>query len=91
MVKKPSHFNSRSKTQQKIMLFFAENDGSVDTPRGISAWINENINTVRRSLEDLVESGFLKAHRTSLTIGYSCLLSKTALAKIYLKYKKAGS
>ena len=87
---KPPRFNFRSKTQQKIMLFFAENDGSVDTPRGISAWINENINTVRQSLEDLVESGFLKAHRTSSTIGYSCLLGKKDLAKIYLKYKKAG-
>ncbi len=87
---KPSRFNFRGKTQQKIMLFFAENDGSIDTPRGISAWINENINTVRKSLEDLVESGFLKAHRTSSTIGYSCLLDKKDLKKICLKYKKAG-
>ena len=88
---KPSKTNFSNKIQQKIMLFFAENEGSIDTPRGISAWINENIEIVRKSLEDLVESGFLKAHRTSSTIGYSCLLGKKDLEKIYLKYKKTGS
>ena len=70
------------------MLFFAENEGSIDTPRGISAWINENIQTVRKSLEDLVKRGLLKAHRTSSTIGYSCALSRKELARISAEYKK---
>ncbi len=72
----------KSTLHRKIMLFFAENEGSIDTPRGISAWINENIKTVRVALEDLVEVEFLKAHRTSSTIGYSCPLSKKELKTI---------
>ena len=64
------------------MLFFVENEGSIDTPRGISAWINENIKIVRVALEDLVEAGLLKAHRTSSTVGYSCPLTKKELKTI---------
>ena len=72
----------QSKLQVKIMLFFSENEGSIDTPRGISAWINESVQTVRVALEDLVKSGFLKAHRTSSTVGYSCAVSKKELTRI---------
>ena len=72
----------KSKTHRKILLFFAENEGSVDTPRGISTWINENIQTVRTALEDLVRLGILKAHRTSSTIGYSCALTQSELKKV---------
>ncbi len=78
----------KSKIHHKIALFFIENDGSIDTPRGVSTWINENIKTVRIALEDLVKIGFLTAHRTSSTIGYSCALTKKELAKLTEKLKK---
>ena len=81
-----SVFNS--KTHRKIILFFTENQGSIDTPRGISAWINENIQKVRVALEELVEGGFLKAHRTSSTVGYSCALGRKALERISSQIKK---
>ncbi len=77
----------KSKLQGKIMLFFSENQGSIDTPRGISAWINENIQTVRVALEALVKAGFLKAHRTSSTVGYSCLVNQKDISKILSRHK----
>ncbi len=69
------------------MLFFVENQGSVDTPRGLSAWTNENIKKVTRALEDLTVAGFLKAHRTSSTVGYSCALSKKELKALVPQLK----
>lgn len=67
------------KTHRKIMLFFIENEGSVDTPRGLSAWTNENIKKVTVALEELAAAGLLKAHRTSSTVGYSCALNRKDL------------
>ena len=73
---------------RKILLFFIENEGSIDTPRGISAWIGENIQNVRLALEKLTEAGHLKAHRTASTVGYSCAISKKELAAICSELKK---
>ncbi|MBI3315901.1 MAG: hypothetical protein HYZ87_02880 [Candidatus Omnitrophica bacterium] len=72
----------RSEIHRKILLFFVENQGSVDTPRGVSAWVNENIEKVRVALEELAKEDLLKAHRTSSTVGYSSGLSKKDLAEV---------
>lgn len=66
----------KSKLYQQILRFFLENEGSVDTPRGIATWIDGSLLKVRIALEELAEMSFLKAHRTPSTIGYSCTLSK---------------
>lgn len=71
---------SLSKIQREIILFFVENQGSVDTPRGVSTWIDGNIRQVRRALEHLAKKGILKAHRTSSTVAYSCVLNSKTLA-----------
>ena len=71
-----------SPIQRKILSFFLENQGSVDTSRGVSACVNESLKTVRAALEDLAARGFLKAHRTTSTVGYSCALSKKDLSRI---------
>lgn len=76
------------KLYQKILLFFLENEGSIDTPRGVSTWINENLAPVRRALEELVDKGILKAHRTTSTVGYSCSLPKKKIAEISARLKK---
>lgn len=78
----------KSNIHRKILLFFIENQGSIDTPKGVSTWINENLQTVRIALEDLVTLGLLKAHRTTSTIGYSCPLSKQKLASLAAQLKK---
>ncbi len=72
----------RSKIHRKLMLFFVENEGSVDTPRGLSVWTNENIKKVTVALEELATTGFLKAHRTSSTVGYSCALNRKDLKSL---------
>jgi hypothetical protein len=72
----------RSKIHRKIVLFFSENQGSIDTPRGLSAWVNEDLKSVRKALEDLVKIGILKAHRTSSTVAYSCELGTKELTRL---------
>lgn len=55
----------------KILKFFHENQGSLDTPRGVATWVGEERSKVRRALEDLVELKVLVAHRATSTDGYS--------------------
>ena len=71
-----------SKIHRKLLLFFVENEGSVDTPRGLSVWTNENVKKVTAALEELAVAGLLKAHRTSSTVGYSCALSQKELKSL---------
>jgi hypothetical protein len=81
-MKTKSDPKSESRARRKIIQFFMDNEGSIDTPRGISTWINEGLPVVLRALEDLVKSGVLKAHRTSSTVGYSSKRSKHGLSEI---------
>jgi hypothetical protein len=85
--KKDKEPRLRSDLHKKIMQFFEENQGSIDTPRGVSAWVNENVTRVREALETLAKKGLLKAHRTSSTVAYSCALGLKRLAKITGKKK----
>ncbi len=75
----------KSKIHRKILLFFVENQGSIDTPRGLSTWTNENIVDVTKALEELASAGLLKAHRTSSTVGYSCALNGKKLQSLILQ------
>ncbi len=68
--------------QRKILRFFIENPGSIDTPRGVSTWTGESLAGVRAALEQLADKGWLKAHRTSSTVGYSCVADPKILAQI---------
>ncbi len=76
------------KLRGKILRFFLENEGSIDTPRGVSTWIEENLPAVRKALEHLADKGVLKAHRTTSTVGYSCPLPKKKIAEILSRLKK---
>lgn len=81
-MKKDPASKSESQIKRKIVQFFIENEGSIDTPRGISTWVNESLPAVLRALEDLVKSDILKAHRTSSTVGYSSKRSKHGLSEV---------
>ena len=86
----PLKFNrylKKSKVHRKILAFFVENQGSVDTPRGLSTWTNENIKKVTAALEEFAVAGLLKAHRTSSTVGYSCALNKKELQSLASQLK----
>ena len=60
-----------SKLHSKIVRFFHENQGSIDTPRGVATWIAEEREAVKKALEDLVDLKILLAHRSTSTTGYS--------------------
>ena len=77
----------KSKVHRKIMLFFVENERSVDTPRGLSAWTSEDIKKVTDALDELTVAGLLKAHRISSTVGYSCALNKKELKSLTAELK----
>lgn len=55
----------------KIIRFFHENQASIDTPRGVATWVEDDRQKVKKALEDLVSSDILIAHRSTSTTGYS--------------------
>ena len=80
----------RSQIHLKILLFFHENQASIDTPRGVAAWIGEDRAAVKSALEDLVDLDILVAHRSTSTTGYSYTRDGKLIAKIrkFLKQSK---
>lgn len=78
----------KSPIHRKIVAFFHENQTSVDTPRGISTWINEERSAVVRTLEDLVKLKILVADRASSTTGYSYTRDNKLIARIAKLLKK---
>jgi hypothetical protein len=72
----------KSPIHRKIVAFFHENQSALDTPRGISTWINEERSSVLEALEDLVKLKVLTADRASSTTGYSYTRDSKLIAKI---------
>jgi len=75
----------------EIVKFFHENQASIDTPRGVAAWVNEDRGKVKKALEDLVSLDILVAHRSTSTTGYSYTRDRLLISKIgkFLKKKSA--
>lgn len=72
----------RSEIHRKIIMFFHENQSSIDTPRGVSTWIREDRSKVKSALEDLVGLNILVAHRATSTTGYSYTRDNKLISKI---------
>ena len=72
----------KRKLCHKILKFFHENPTSIDTPRGVATWTNEDIIKVRGALKKLARAGLLVSHKVSSTIGYSYVRDKKKIAKI---------
>ena len=72
----------------KIIVFFHENQASIDTPRGVSTWVREERAKVKQALEDLVNLKILSAHRSTSTTGYSYTANKKIISKIEKLLKK---
>ena len=71
-----------SELHLKIMAFFHENQGSIDTPRGVSTWVREERAKVKQALEDLVALKVLTAHRETSITGYSYTCDSKLISKI---------
>ena len=74
----------------KIIKFFHENQASIDTPRGVATWIDEERPKVKAALEDLVRSKVLVAHRATSTTGYSYTCDEKTVSKIAKLLKKSA-
>ena len=72
----------------KIIIFFHENQASIDTPRGVSTWVREERSRVKQALEDLVRLKILSAHRSTSTTGYSYTRNAKIISKIEKLLKK---
>ena len=60
-----------SRLNLKIISFFHENPSTVDTSRGIAAWLNHDSKKIKKALDYLVNQGILIAHGTASTIAYA--------------------
>jgi len=72
----------------KIVTFFHENQASIDTPRGVAAWIDEDRGKVKKALEELTSRNILIAHRATSTTGYSYTRDPKLISKIVKLLKK---
>lgn len=73
---------------KKILFFFNENPQCIDTAKGISVWINCDVDTVKKSLDKLVKSGILVNHKAGLTDAYAYTNQRTIVKKIERQIKK---
>lgn len=60
----------KDKLSKDILVFFYQNQGSIDSVGGISTWVQRSREDVRKALEDLVELGVLSKDSTGATDGY---------------------
>mgnify|MGYP001570995516 CR=1 FL=1 len=72
----------KSRIHKKIIAFFHENQASIDTPRGVATWIEEDRAKVKKALEDLVRFDILVADRATSTTGYSYTRDAKVIQKI---------
>ena len=74
----------------KIISFFHENPATVDTVRGITAWLNHNREQMQKALDYLVRQKILISHRTGSTAAYGYTQNKKVVKEIgrFLRYRK---
>ena len=77
----------KNEATRKILLFFNENPNCIDTVKGISLWINGDINAIQKALNQLVKEGVITSHQTASTTAYAYTNNKEIVKKIekYIK------
>ncbi|MCX5693383.1 MAG: hypothetical protein NTX47_06905 [Candidatus Omnitrophica bacterium] len=80
----------KNEAARKILLFFNENPNCIDTVKGISLWINGDINAIQKALNQLVKEGVITSHQTASTTAYAYTNNKEIVKKIekYIKIFK---
>ena len=66
----------------KIISFFHENPSTVDTARGLAAWLNHDQEGIKEALDYLVRQNILITHCTGSTIAYAYTQDKKTVEKI---------
>lgn len=67
---------------RKIAVFFAEHPQSLDSPRGVAAWVQASREDVSQALEELAKAGVLIADRGPTTTGYALTRDAATIEKI---------
>lgn len=71
-----------SDIHKKIIAFFHQNPSSIDTPRGVSAWVNHDRAEVDEVLKELCKAKILDAHKSATATGYSYTRDKKIIKQI---------
>ena len=69
---------------KEILSFFYQNQTSFDSVGGISAWVNEDRDKVKKILDEMVCIGILEKDSTGITRGY-CYTRDDQIMKIVNK------
>ena len=77
----------KNEVTKRILLFFNENPNSIDTAKGISVWVECDIDEVRKALSRLVDKGVLINHKTASTNAYS-YTNERGIVKVIERYIK---
>ncbi|RLJ02406.1 MAG: hypothetical protein DRP08_04585 [Candidatus Aenigmatarchaeota archaeon] len=72
----------KSKLARDIVRFFHQNQGSIDTVSGVSAWVQKDKKEVKKALDRLVREGVLEEHSEAGTKGYCYTRDKKMMDKI---------
>jgi len=72
----------------KIVTFFHQHRGAIDTPAGLAAWLNHNREEVKKALEHLAEQEILIAHKLRSTTAYALTQNKKIIKEIEKILKK---
>ncbi|PIU41296.1 MAG: hypothetical protein COS99_06265 [Candidatus Omnitrophica bacterium CG07_land_8_20_14_0_80_42_15] len=78
----------KSDVHKRIILFFHENQGSIDTPRGVATWTGYQRNIVKKALTELAKVGVLVAHPVPSTTGYSYTCEESIIKGVDKKLKE---
>ncbi len=71
----------------RILVFFYENQASLDSARGVSAWVNDDREKVKAILSKLVKLGVLNKDSTGATKGYSYTRDKNVMKTVEVLVK----
>ncbi|MFQ5952059.1 MAG: hypothetical protein ACE5JK_01465 [Candidatus Omnitrophota bacterium] len=71
----------KNKMSREILIFFYQNQSSIDTVGGVSAWVQSDRKKVKEILDRLVELGVLEEDSTSSTKAY-CYTRNAKIMKV---------
>ena len=66
----------------KIVSFFHQHPATIDTARGIAAWLNQDRDKVAKALDFLAAEKVLVVHRTRATLAYGLTQNKAMIKRI---------
>ena len=79
----------KNKLGRDIVMFFYQNQSSIDTASGIAAWVHNDKSEVKEVLDELVHVGVLEEDSMGGTKGY-CYTRETKIMKIVQELMKGN-